>query len=159
MGQELTVATTETRSRIMAAVRGRDTKPEMLLRRRLHAEGLRYRISVRGLPGSPDVVFPQYRAVVFVHGCFWHRHTGCSKATTPKSNEAFWQAKFKANVVRDRKAVAALHDLAWRVGIVWQCAIGHEVDEDLVREICWFVRFSDAWMAEWPSIDCLHPPA
>ncbi|MEL7781574.1 very short patch repair endonuclease [Citromicrobium bathyomarinum] len=112
-----------TRSRMMAGIRGKDTRPELLLRRALHQRGLRYRLHGRKLPGRPDLVFPRFRAVLFVHGCFWHRHEGCRYATTPATRTQFWQAKFDANMVRD---VRNQHDLVqanWRVGIVWECTI------------------------------------
>src|SRR6185437_5406411 len=113
------------RSLHMAKIRGRDTRPEMALRSGLHSLGFRYRLHVRGLPGRPDIVFPQYRAVVFVHGCFWHRHENCKLAYSPKSRVAFWTAKFRSNVLRDAKHIEALQGMRWRVLIVWECAIRH----------------------------------
>lgn len=110
------------RSIMMAGIRSANTRPELVVRKALHRRGFRYRIQVRGLPGSPDIVLPRYKAVVFVHGCFWHRHAGCTKAATPKTREAFWQAKFAANVERDQRNVAALLSLGWRVAVVWECA-------------------------------------
>lgn len=109
------------RSERMSRIRGRDTKPEILLRRELHSLGLRYRLHDKRLAGSPDIVFPRFSAVVFVHGCFWHRHTGCKVANTPKSNLAFWSAKFDSNVARDQRNTAALTDAGWRVFVVWEC--------------------------------------
>lgn len=111
----------EARSRLMSHVRGKDTKPEMIVRRLAHSLGYRYRLHRKDLPGRPDLVFPRRRAVVFVHGCFWHRHEGCKLASTPKSNEAFWQAKFTRNVERDRISIAKLEADGWRVLVVWQC--------------------------------------
>ena len=113
----------ETRSKIMSKVGQKATGPEMKLRRALHKLGFRYRVNVRKLPGSPDLVFPKYKAVIFVHGCFWHRHEGCKYATTPKSRIEFWEAKFKANVERDRRNVEALLNDGWRVMVVWECAL------------------------------------
>jgi DNA mismatch endonuclease (patch repair protein) len=107
----------------MAAIKGKNTRPEMALRSGLFALGLRFRLHARGLPGSPDLVFPKYRAVVFVHGCFWHRHLGCRFTTVPKSNAGFWAHKFSANVMRDEVAVSRLHELGWRVAVVWECAL------------------------------------
>src|SRR5687768_16771374 len=92
-----------TRSRMMAAISGRNTVPELSVRRALHAAGLRFRLHRRDLPGSPDLVLARFKAVVFVHGCFWHRHRGCRFATTPRSNASFWSQKFEANVERDRR--------------------------------------------------------
>ena len=141
----------ETRSRIMAAVRSRDTGPEMVLRRALHAKGLRYRLHVRSLPGRPDVCLPKWHAVLLVHGCFWHRHEGCSKATMPKSNLAFWSEKFRRNVARDRSNVDALVRQGWRVGIVWQCWIGKALDDAKVSQVVAFLSDGKVSRAEWPS--------
>lgn len=105
----------------MSSVRGKNTLPEMLVRRFLHASGLRFRLHVKDLPGRPDIVFPKYRTVVFVHGCFWHRHQGCSKATIPDANHAFWQEKFSCNVERDALNIAQLQLLGWRALVVWEC--------------------------------------
>lgn len=105
----------------MRRVRQRDTAPEMVVRRFLHAAGLRYRLNVRSLPGSPDMVLPKYKVAIFVHGCFWHRHDGCRLTTTPKTNAAFWQSKFVANVRRDRTKARALRLAGWRVFVVWEC--------------------------------------
>lgn len=110
-----------TRSRMMAAIRAADTKPEMIVRRSLHAAGLRYRLHVRDLPGRPDVVLPSRRLVIFVHGCFWHRHPGCRFATTPTTRSEFWQAKFQANRQRDAAACEALEAAGWNALTVWEC--------------------------------------
>jgi DNA mismatch endonuclease (patch repair protein) len=110
-----------TRSRIMRAVLRSNTAPELRLRQVLHRLGLRYRLHVRSLPGSPDIVFPGPRVAVFVHGCYWHRHEGCRLATTPKSNADFWQVKFLDNVARDRRAVEQLEADGWTVVLAWQC--------------------------------------
>ncbi len=113
----------KTRSRIMASVGQRDTGPEMRLRRILHRLGLRYRLHDRKLPGSPDLVFPSFHAVVFVHGCFWHVHEGCKFSMVPSSQRPFWSDKFDANRRRDRKNCDLLLTGGWRVLIVWECAI------------------------------------
>lgn len=107
----------------MAGIRGRDTRPERLVRSWLHREGLRFRLHKVGLPGRPDVVLPRYRTVVFVHGCFWHRHPGCSYAATPSSNRSFWQKKFRENVERDRRTASQLRRLGWRVLTIWGCQL------------------------------------
>lgn len=112
----------ERRSILMSKVRGKDTTPELSIRRLLHALGYRFRLHRRDLPGSPDLVFPSRRAVVFVHGCFWHRHD-CGKGRLPKSNQAFWSTKLGRNVVRDAWNVRALRRLGWRVITVWQCEL------------------------------------
>ena len=109
-----------TRSRIIARVQSRNTGPQLVLRRALHARGLRYKLHDTALPGQPDLVFPRYRAVCFVHGCFWHRHDGCPRATTPTSNRIHWARKFAANVRRDRAHRATLLDTKWRVAVVWE---------------------------------------
>lgn len=113
----------QTRSRMMAGIKGKDTKPELALRRALHALGFRFRLHVTTLAGRPDLVFARHRAVVFVHGCFWHRHAGCRFATTPSERADFWSAKFAANVARDDAVRRKLLDDGWRLGIVWECAL------------------------------------
>ena len=118
-----------TRSRMMSGIRGKDTKPELLVRKYLHARGLRFRLHVKDLPGKPDLVFPKYRTVVFVHGCFWHRHAGCKYATLPSSRADFWENKLSDNVARDQYQLATLHGLGWHVVIVWEC----ELREGLAR--------------------------
>ncbi|HEY4093583.1 MAG TPA: DNA mismatch endonuclease Vsr [Luteibacter sp.] len=111
------------RSERMSRIRGKDTRPELALRKVLHRLGLRYRLHGTVLPGKPDLVFPRYQAVVFVHGCFWHRHPGCSIATTPKSNTAFWVEKFEKNVARDARVAAQLEEQGWRVLVAWECEL------------------------------------
>lgn len=117
------IVDTATRSRMMAGIKGKDTRPEKALRSALHASGLRYRLHARNVPGRPDLLFPRFSAVVFVHGCFWHRHQDCRYATTPASRPEFWQAKFAANIARDRKVREALVEAGWRVATVWECAL------------------------------------
>ena len=112
------------RSRIMSGIRGKDTKPEMKVRRFLHAVGFRYRLHVRDLPGRPDIVLPKYRTVVQVHGCFWHRHAGCRSAAMPASNVEMWSAKFARNIERDREVERQLIEMGWRVLTVWECDCG-----------------------------------
>ncbi len=115
--------TSEQRSRCMAAVKGRDTKPELIVRRFLHAQGLRYRVNVKSLPGSPDIVLRKYRTVVFVDGCFWHGHEGCKFFKLPTSNELFWRHKIATNFARDFANNADLRLAGWRVIRVWECDI------------------------------------
>ncbi len=112
-----------TRSRMMAGIKGRNTKPELVLRRALHARGFRYRLHAKNVTGRPDLVLPRYRAVIFVHGCFWHRHVGCRYTTTPATRPEFWQAKFSANVARDIAVRDSLLESGWRVATVWECAL------------------------------------
>lgn len=115
--------TPEQRSERMARVRGRDTKPELLVRRLLHSRGYRYRLHDRRLPGRPDLVFARRRKVVFVHGCFWHRHDGCALARVPKTRLDFWVPKLEANRSRDIRQLAALKELGWDAMIVWECEL------------------------------------
>jgi DNA mismatch endonuclease (patch repair protein) len=107
----------------MAAVHSQDTTPEMAVRKIVHALGYRYRLHVPTLPGRPDLVFPARRKVVFVHGCFWHRHNGCRYATSPKTNSEFWESKFAANVARDRHVRRELRKMDWATLTVWQCEL------------------------------------
>jgi DNA mismatch endonuclease (patch repair protein) len=116
------VLTAAQRQLNMSRIRGRDTKPEMLVRQGLHARGMRYRLHDRKLPGRPDLVFPRYGAVVFVHGCFWHAH-GCTLSKVPATRRDFWKQKLECNAARDRNAVAALHAGGWRVLVIWECAL------------------------------------
>ncbi len=118
--------TPEKRSWNMARIRGKNTKPELLVRSLLHQAG--YRFTVNGpknknLPGKPDLVLPKYKTVIFVHGCFWHRHQNCKRATMPKSKTEYWQAKFDRNVFNDRKNQARLAELGWHVIIIWECEL------------------------------------
>ena len=105
----------------MRAVKRAHTAPEMIVRQELHALGLRFRLHRRDLPGSPDIVLPRLRTVIFVHGCFWHRHSDCRYATTPKTRQEYWLPKFAANIERDARKEAQLQALGWRVLLVWEC--------------------------------------
>ena len=116
------------RSRNMAAIRGKDTAPELAVRRILHAMGLRFRLHRKDLPGRPDIVLPKHRTVVFVNGCFWHRHEGCRYTTTPSTRQEFWQSKFAANVERDGRNRTDLQQLGWRVIVVWECELRQPFD-------------------------------
>ena len=107
----------------MSRIRGGDTQPEMLVRSFLHRVGLRFRLHDRTLPGRPDLVFRRARTAVFVHGCFWHRHPSCHLATTPGTNQEFWQAKFRSNVDRDTRVLAQLNALGWNAEVIWECEI------------------------------------
>lgn len=116
------IVTKEQRSKMMAGIRGKGTKPELLVRQTLTADGFRYRLHRRDLPGTPDVVMPGRKIAIFVHGCFWHQHQGCKFAKLPASNENFWRHKFDENKRRDLLALAALKDSGWRILTVWECA-------------------------------------
>lgn len=116
------IVSPEVRSRMMSGIRGRNTRPEILVRKALHAKGLRYRLHGRKLPGKPDLVLPRWNAVIFVHGCFWHGHD-CHLFRWPASRPEFWREKIGANIARDRRDQQALRQESWRVGIVWECAL------------------------------------
>lgn len=126
------IVDSQTRSRMMAGIRGKDTKPELALRRSLHALGFRYRLHAGDIPRKPDLVLPRYRAVIFVHGCFWHRHRGCRFASTPSTRAEFWQEKFSANVARDQRARLALLAAGWRVATIWECRLRNPAAVTLV---------------------------
>lgn len=119
---------TLTRSEMMSRVRGRDTRPEIEVRKALHAAGFRFRLHRSDLPGKPDITFPKYRTVLFVNGCFWHQHPGCARAKRPASNRDFWNKKLTDNVARDTRNIRALQDIGWRVIVLWECQI---------REVRW----------------------
>ena len=120
------IVSPEKRSRMMAGIRAKNTKPELVVRKLVHGMGFRYRLHRKDLPGSPDLVFPRLKKVIFVHGCFWHRHPGCRFAYTPKSNARFWLDKLEGNTRRDALALKALDDLGWEVLIVWECEISDQ---------------------------------
>jgi len=111
----------ERRSWNMSRIRSKDTKPELLVRSLLHRNGFRFRLHRRDLPGTPDIVLPKYKTVIFVHGCFWHRHRGCRFAYQPRSNRGFWAMKFRHNVARDRGVRRRLRRLGWHVVVTWEC--------------------------------------
>lgn len=115
------IVSPEVRSRMMSGIRGKNTKPEIFLRKALHAEGLRFRIHAK-LPGKPDMVFPKWNAALFVHGCFWHGHD-CHLFKWPQSRPEFWKAKISGNVARDQDNIVRLTEAGWRVGVVWECSI------------------------------------
>ncbi len=125
----------QTRSRMMSGIRGRDTRPELVVRSHLHRSGLRFRLHRSDLPGRPDLVLPRWKTVIFVHGCFWHRHHGCRFTTTPSTNRAFWRRKFESNVERDRRTVARLRRAGWRVLTVWECQLSESHLTRLLRRI------------------------
>jgi DNA mismatch endonuclease (patch repair protein) len=124
------VVDSATRSRMMSGIRGRNTKPEVLIRRILHGKGFRFRLHVPDLPGKPDIVFPRYRAVIFVHGCFWHGH-GCRLFKWPSTRPDFWRKKISRNQANDNRSREMLAAAGWRVAIVWECALrgaGHDLE-------------------------------
>ena len=123
--------TPEQRSRCMAAIRGKDTKPEMIVRKYLFSRGLRFRVQVKKLPGNPDIVLPKYKTVIFVNGCFWHGHEGCKYFRLPKSNVEFWKEKIERNIERDRESMQALLDLGWKVIRVWECELRNKANREV----------------------------
>jgi DNA mismatch endonuclease (patch repair protein) len=128
-----------TRSRMMSGIRGRNTKPEILIRSLLHRRGFRFRLNARDLAGRPDIVLPRYRAVIFVHGCFWHGHD-CHLFKWPQTRPEFWRDKIGRNRANDAKAQAALLEAGWRVATVWECALrgaNRDIDGVLQRLIDW----------------------
>ena len=140
-----------TRSRIMRTIGAKNTGPELILRRYLHSRGYRFRLHKRNLPGKPDLVLSRYRLVIFVHGCYWHRHSGCILASTPKSNAVFWKIKFFKNVVRDRRQQQELKIIGWRVLVVWQCGLRYcQGDLGLIENL---IKGMSIY-AEWPE----NPP-
>ena len=141
-----------TRSRMMAGIGSKDTRPELALRRAVHARGLRYRLHDRRLPGTPDLVFRRFGAVCFVHGCFWHRHLGCQYATTPATRQEFWRAKFDANTDRDRRNRHDLLQADWRVAIVWECALRKQAVVDIAQQL-------ERWLGGSAPVFDTGPPA
>ena len=133
------VLTPEQRHRNMAAIHSVSTKPELKLRNALWHLGFRYKVNDKRLPGKPDIVLPKYRTAIFVHGCFWHGHQGCKWFVRPKTNTAFWEAKFQYNIERDQRNYAKLDEMGWRVLVIWECEIRHgnqlEACENLVNHI------------------------
>lgn len=115
--------TPEQRHRNMAAVKGKNTKPEVAIRKLLHAQGYRFRLHRKDLPGKPDIVLPKYKTVIFINGCFWHQHEGCKHAAIPATNREFWETKLQGNKARDQRIRAALESQGWRVLSLWECEI------------------------------------
>jgi len=122
---------------MMSGIRGADTRPELLVRRHLHAAGFRFRLHARALRGRPDLVLPRWKAAIFVHGCFWHRHPGCRYATTPATRPEFWREKFERNLQRDAAVRVALEDEGWRVATVWECALRRDPAQTLDALAAW----------------------
>lgn len=126
------IMTPEQRSRNMAAIKGKDTKPEMIVRKYLFSRGLRFRVQVRKLPGNPDIVLPKYKTAIFVNGCFWHGHEGCKYFRLPKSNVEFWREKIERNIERDKESMKALFDLGWKVIRVWECELRNKANREVI---------------------------
>jgi DNA mismatch endonuclease (patch repair protein) len=132
------IVSTEKRSAMMSNIRSRNTRPELAVRRAAHRLGLRFRLHRRDLPGAPDLVFPGRKTALFVNGCYWHRHSGCKFAYTPKSNVEFWLNKLQTNVARDIRNRQELEDGGWNVVVIWECETKDEktIADVLMREIC-----------------------
>lgn len=123
------------RSFNMSQIRSKNTKPEILVRKYLFSKGFRFRIHDKKLLGKPDIILPKYKTIVFVHGCFWHSHTSCKYAVTPKSNTAYWMKKLAKNIERDRLHLEALEKASWKVIIVWECELKRESFESTMTEL------------------------
>ena len=137
----------------MSRIRGKDTKPEMLIRRGLHARGFRYRLHDKSLAGRPDLVFPKYQTAAFIHGCFWHAH-GCALSKLPSTRQDFWQKKLAANFARDRDAINALIVDGWRVLVVWECALRgpqRTTTSDLFDRVSFFLREQNLPLLQIPA--------
>lgn len=129
------VLSKEQRKRCMSHVRGKDTKPEVMVRQFLFAQGFRYRLYRKDLPGKPDIVLPKYRTVIFINGCFWHGHTGCKYATIPEANHDFWFAKISGNIERDKSNYAKLFEIGWKVIEIWQCELKPKFREQTLNNL------------------------
>lgn len=123
----------ETRSFNMSRIKGKDTKPEILVRKYLFSRGYRYRKNDRRFPGCPDIVLPKYHTVVFVNGCFWHKHEPCKYFVWPKTNEEFWKEKICKNVQRDKRNYELLHEMGWHVLVIWECEVKHDFENSMHR--------------------------
>ena len=133
MSGEVIHKVSDQRSRNMSAIKSKNTKPEITLRKLLHSMGYRFRLHRKDLPGSPDIVLPKYKTVIFVHGCFWHRHENCKYATTPKTRKEFWEKKFRENINRDNLNQANLSLKGWKIIIIWECQLKGDIKK-LIRE-------------------------
>lgn len=129
------VLSKEQRKRCMSHVRGKDTKPEVMVRQFLFAQGFRYRLYRKDLPGKPDIVLPKYKTVIFINGCFWHGHSGCKYATIPEANHEFWLAKISGNIERDKSNHAKLFELGWKVIEIWQCELKPKFREQTLNNL------------------------
>lgn len=145
MGSQIVVDVVDkqTRSRMMAGIRGKDTRPEIRLRKALHGMGFRFRLHDKRLPGRPDIVLPKWKVAIEVHGCFWHRHEGCRFASVPATRPEFWAEKFAANVARDRRNLEKLQEAGWRTVVVWECWLREKDISVLIGELSAWIRSDD----------------
>ena len=134
------VHTPEVRSYNMSHIKGKDTKPEVIVRKYLFSQGFRYRKNDFRLPGKPDIVLPKYKTVIFVNGCFWHKHEGCKYFVWPKSNTEFWKRKICATVERDKREYKQLEDLGWHIIVVWECELKNKVQKERLERLCHEIR-------------------
>ena len=134
MCSEVMHKVSEQRSRNMSAIKSKNTRPEIVVRKLLHSMGYRFRLHRKDLPGSPDIVLPKYKTVIFVHGCFWHRHENCKYATTPKTRKEFWEKKFRENINRDNLNQANLSLKGWKIIIIWECQLKGD-KRKLIRDL------------------------
>ena len=134
------VHTPEVRSYDMSHIKGKDTKPEVIVRKYLFSQGFRYRKNDPRLPGKPDIVLPKYKTVIFVNGCFWHKHEGCKYFVWPKSNTEFWQQKIADTVERDNREYKQLEELGWRIIVVWECELKSKVQKERLERLCHEIR-------------------
>ncbi|MGP3232771.1 very short patch repair endonuclease [Serratia bockelmannii] len=142
----------KTRSRMMSGIKNKNTRPEMLVRKYLHAKAFRFRLHVADLPGKPDLVLPKHKLCIFVHGCFWHRHEECRYATTPATRTEFWTKKLASNKQRDIRVKMQLLDAGWRVFEIWECGLRKQDGDSL----SWLPEFinSDVQTLSWPDYVC-----
>ncbi len=131
--------TKEKRSEVMSKIRGKNTKPEMVLRSQLFRQGLRFRVHQKKLPGKPDIVLPKYKTVIFVHGCFWHFHKDCREGRIPSSNSNFWKEKLQRNIKKDKANIKALKKEKWKVFVIWECEIEKHL-ERTIKKVTWKIK-------------------
>jgi DNA mismatch endonuclease, patch repair protein len=136
----------------MSAVRSHGTRPEKLVRSALHRKGFRFRLQIKQLPGTPDLVLRKYKAVIFINGCFWHQHQNCKAAHIPKTRSEFWQKKFTRNVVRDQKVLYQLKILGWRTAIIWECSLTKKQQENTLRRLALWLGWGGEYL-EIPVYD------
>ena len=129
-----------TRSYNMSRIKGKDTKPEMIVRRFLHSQGFRYRLHVKDMPGKPDIVLPKYRTVIFVHGCFWHKHEGCRYFVVPKTRTEWWMEKIGKNVENDLKKQSAIKDAGWKIIQLWECELKADKRNTTLEQLVHFIK-------------------
>ena len=142
----------ETRSRIMAAVRSYGTRPEKWVRSALHRQGFRFRLHIKRIPGTPDLVLRRYKAVIFINGCFWHQHVNCKASHIPQTRREFWQNKFTRNEARDQKVLYQLKIMGWRAAIIWECGLTKKRQEDTIKRLVLWLRWGSEYI-EIPVYD------